>query len=126
MGYGAVGEIRMHGLKELQRACKDSDKETRLGVRRKLREAGEPVRAEAERTGPLEISNLGPKWGQMRIGVTSSTVYVTPKARRRGGSPRPNLGRRLQTVMEDALEAKSADVESKLEEALDDIAERHW
>jgi hypothetical protein len=123
----AAGAIRVDGLRELQRACAASEREVRLGVRAKLREAAEPVKEEAERLGPQEISNLGPAWARMRVGVTTSVVYVAPASRRRGGSPRRNLGGLLMNrVLQPALDAKKDEVERKLEEALDAIAERNW
>jgi hypothetical protein len=121
-----AGTIRVEGLRELQRACALSEKEVKLGVRAKLREAAEPVRTEAESLGPTMISNLGPEWRRMKVGVTTSLVYVAPKSRRHGGSPRKNLAPLLMKVMESALDAKTDEVAGKLEEAIDLIAERHW
>lgn len=124
---GAAAGISVTGLTQLVRACNASEKETKRGVREKLRDAAEPVRAEAERLGPAGIRNLGPAWARMRTGVTTSYVYVAPASRRSGGSPRANLGRLLMTkAMQPALDRKAGEVEAKLEEAIDDIADRNW
>lgn len=124
---GAVEGVYVDGLGDLLRACSASEKGVRKGVRGKLREAVEPVRAEAERLAPGGIRNLGPVWGRMRAGVTTSYAYVAPASRRSGGSPRPNLGPLLmKRAMEPALDAKAGEVERKLEEAIDDIANRNW
>lgn len=118
--------IRVEGLTPLLRACRASERETRLGVRRKLREAGDPVKARAEQRAVEQIRNIGSVWPLMRVGMTTGAVYVAPQARRRGGSPRPNLGGLLMREMSGALDDKRDVVESKLEEAIDDIADRNW
>lgn len=119
--------VRVQGLRELQRACAASDRELRLGVRSKLKEAAEPVRQEAERLALGEIRNLGSSWSRMRVGVTTTLVYVAPASRRSGGSARPNLGGLLmRRAMQPALETKARDVERTLERVIDDIADRHW
>jgi hypothetical protein len=119
--------IRVTGLRELQRACNASEREVRLGVRAKLREAAEPVRARAEELAVGSIRNIGPVWSRMRVGVTPGAVYVAPRARRRGGSPRPNLGGLLMRErcrrrwMTGATRSMAV-----LELALDEIADRNW
>lgn len=123
MPYDAVHVI---GLRELVRACNASEREVRLGVRAKLREAAEPVRERAEALAVEDISNIGEVWPRMRIGVTTSEVYVAPRARRRGGSPRPNLAGLLIREMETALDDRKDVVEGLVEHALDEIADRNW
>lgn len=122
-----VTGVRVSGLRELQRACRASERDVRLGVRSKLREAAEPVRSTAEQLAVSSISNIGTTWSRMRTGVTASAVYVAPAARRRGGSPRPNLGGLLmREAMEPALEQRRGDVERAVEQAIDEIADRNW
>lgn len=119
--------VRVSGLRELQRACRASEREVRLGVRSRLREAAEPVRAAAEQLAVGNIRNIGAAWSRMRTGVTASAVYVAPAARRRGGSARPNLGGLLmREAMEPALEQRRGEVEHAVEKAIDDIADRNW
>lgn len=123
----SAGASRVEGLNELLRACKASEKEVRLGVRAKLREAGEPVRARTEELAVSNISHVGSTWSRMRVGVTAREVYVAPRARRRAGSPRPNLGGLLmRKAMSPALDQKRDEVVSMLEHALDEIADRNW
>lgn len=121
-----VSEIRVRGLRELQLACKLSESELGSILRVKLREAAEPVKADAEVLGPQRIRNLGPRWSHMRTGITLRTVYVAPAARRRQGSPRPNLAGLLMQVLAAAFERTSALVEAKLQEVIDEIVTRHW
>lgn len=124
---GAFGGVKVEGLRELQRACALSEKEIKLGVRAKLREAAEPVRVAADELASSEIRNLGPAWGRMRVGVTTKAVYVAPKSRRHGGTARRNLADLLMNrAMEPALTANVGQVEQRLEEAIDDIANRNW
>jgi hypothetical protein len=124
---GAFGGVRVTGLRELVRACDASAKEIKRGVRSKLKHAGEVVRVEAEHRAPSEIRNIGPTWGRFRVGMTTSYVYVAPKQRRHGGTPRRNLADLLlNRVMVPALEAKTNEVERSIEEAIDEIAVRHW
>ncbi len=60
----------------------------------------------------------------MRIGATTTKVYVASAARRSGGSPRPNFGTRLMVrSMLPALAAEQDDVIRRMEKALDEIAE---
>lgn len=122
-----VTGVRVRGFRELQRACSASDRDLRLGVRKKLREAAEPVRTTAEGLAAANIHNIGSVWNRMKTGITTSVVYVAPATRRHGGSPRSNLGGLLmRQAMEPALEQRRGDVERKLEEAIDEIADRHW
>lgn len=123
---GAFEGVKVTGLRELQRACADSEKEVKTAVRSKLSKAAEPVRVEAERVAASEIRNLGPAWGRMRVGVTTTLVYVAPKSRRHGGTARKNLGNLLLKSMQEALDTKTDDVVKNLEGALDEIAARNW
>jgi hypothetical protein len=58
-----------------------------------LRAAAEPVRADAERLAVETIPRIGVPWSRMRIGVTTTSVYLAP--RQRGAKlpkrRRPNL-----------------------------------
>lgn len=122
----ASGAVRVHGLRELNRAFARADKETRKEVRAAERAIAEPVRATAENLAGSEISGLqrSPQWAGMRIGVTRSLIYVAPKSRRKIGSRRPNLaGLLLSRAMEPALEQHRGDIERAIERALDRIAD---
>ncbi len=120
-----TGSVKVHGLRELNRTFTKMGKEVQKETRNQLREVGEPVRAAAERLAAAEIRNLGDRWGQMRLGVTTKLVYVAPKARPRGGSPRPNLaGLLLQRAMLPAVERNEETVVLALEHMLDRLADR--
>jgi hypothetical protein len=66
-----------------------------------------------------------PRWAEQRIGVTARTVYIVPRAKRRGGSGRPNLkGLLLGRAMEPALVAKTDEVEEAAVKMLDSLARK--
>lgn len=122
----AAGEVRVHGLRELQRDLGKYAKDVRKEVRDELKQAAETVRASAEQKAPANISRLGPTWSRMRIGITSRAVYVAPKSRRRNGTPRPNLAPLLMNeAMLPALEEHRSDVERALEQMLDRLGSRN-
>lgn len=124
---GAAEGVRVEGLRDFLRAVNAADKQTKKLVRTGLREVAEPVRVEAEARASGSIRNIGPVWSRMKTGVTSRVVYVAPATRRRGGSPRPNLGRLLMTeALEPALEAKRNEVVDKVEQALDNIIDANF
>jgi len=123
---GAVEGVRVKGLREFVRACNVADRDTKKLVRTELAEAAEPVRRAAESKATSEIRNIGSAWNQMRTGVAPRLVYIAPRQRRHGGSPRPNLGRLLLKQMIDALQENRAKVEAKVEEALDRITSRNF
>lgn len=126
---GAVGEVEIKGLADLQRALRSCSREVRLGVRKKLRSVAEPVRLEAERLALEEISHIGPDWSQMRIGITTWTVYVAPKQRgiKQGAKKRRNLAPLLaDEAMNPALENRRGEVVDLIGRALDDILVRNW
>ena len=90
MAFGPT--IRVENYRELQRAFSQLEKEVKAELRNELKHVAEPAREEAERLALANISNVGPKWSQIKLGVTTRGVYLVPKAHRRGGSPRSNLG----------------------------------
>lgn len=84
------------GLAGLQRAFSRAGRDISKDLRSTLQDAAEPVRADAELLARLSIARIGIPWSQMRIGVTSRSVYVAPKqrsrrARRDQRLRRPNL-----------------------------------
>ncbi len=121
----AVGQVKVHGLRELNRTFKKMGREVQKLARDELKAVGEPVRQDAERLAAAEIRNIGDRWPMMRLGVTQKLVYVAPKARTRGGSPRTNLaGLLLQRAMLPALERNEPQVVAGLERMLDKMADR--
>ncbi len=120
----ATGAILVKGLRDLNRALKHADRDTRLGIRKVERQVAEPVRVEAQELAVREISHIGTEWSRMRIGVTQKLVYVAPKQRRKRGTPRPNLAGLLMTkAMEPALERHRTEIERNMEQALDEMAD---
>lgn len=82
---------RIQGFSGLQRDMRALGKDIAKETRKTIAAAAEPIRADAEKLADQNIRNIGSRWDRMRIGVTVGGVYVAPKSRRRGGSPRPNL-----------------------------------
>jgi len=125
-----MATVALTGMRQLQAALKDADRDTRLGVKKKLSETAEPVRRDAEDLAATRIRNmsLSPRWAGMRTGVTRTSVYVAPRQRGiKGASPakRTNLAPLLMgRAMEPALDRSSGNVERDLEQALDWMADR--
>jgi hypothetical protein len=121
--------IVVRGLNELQASLAHADRTVRLGVRKGLREAAEPVQRGAEQLAMSEIRNMSrsPKWSRMRVGVTRNLVYVAPRqkgTRGRGPRRRPNLADLLMgRAMHPALDQHIGEVEARLEELLDRAAD---
>lgn len=117
----SAGEVHVSGLRELQREFAKLGGNLKPELRKSLREVAEPVKADAERLSVSEIKNIGARWSRMRIGVTTSSVYVAPATRRSAGSPRANLGNLLMRAMQDALEQGSDRIEERLRVMLDEL-----
>lgn len=121
----AEGAIHVKGLRELNRAFAQVSKELKKEMRNELREAAEPARAKAESLAVANISNIGGYWSRVRLGVTQKSVYIVPKARRRGGSPRPNVGvLLLEQAYEPAVQESEPEIRDRLEGWLDDLAHK--
>lgn len=122
MAYGTSSEVRVKGLRELQRALNRVNKAAAKTVRDELKQVAEPVKQSAERLAGERITNIGPVWGRMRIGARSSSVYIAPRQRNRGGSPRPNLGvLLLERSMFPALDENEHEIVRGVERALDHL-----
>lgn len=103
--------IKVAGIREVNFAFKEVGGKIPAEMRATLRAVAEPVRSRAEQLGESNITNIGSVWERMRVGVTASSVYVAPKTRRKGGSPRPNLAPLLlNEAMEPALEQSTVAV----------------
>jgi hypothetical protein len=113
--------VRVKGLRELQRALKDADRELRLAVRAELREAGEIVRRE----GQALFERYSPKSAAgYRVRVRQRGVAVEQSLRRTTGL-HPEWGRlQLREALEPALDAKQDEVVGRLEDAVDNVADR--
>lgn len=116
---GAVrefGKVVVKGQTDIERAFLQLRKEVLVGLKPAILEVANTVRVEAEQQAVSQIENIGPRWSQMRIGVTPKLAYVAPRARRRGGSPRPNLGGLLFTVMSTAADRHQDELFARLDE----------
>lgn len=114
--------IRVEGLRELSRAFAVADKTLSRELRKRLREAADPVRVDAEGLASSRIRKIGLTWSRMRVGVTRTSVYVAPRERGlrgiAGPRMRPNLaGLLMERAMIPSLEANIAGVT----EAVDDV-----
>jgi len=117
--------VRVQGLKELQRDLKKMRSDLGKELKAELRSVAEPVRQTAEQLAVANLPNIGPAWSRMRIGITTSVVYVAPRTRRKAGSPRPNLAQLLMDKsMQPALDQHEAGIESALEVMLDRLGEK--
>ena len=122
----AASTVRVHGLRELQRDLSRANKDIAKDLRGELKTLAEPVRALAESKADSSISHIGSRWGRMRVGVTSRSVYVAPRSKRQGGSPRPNLAALLMDrAMQPALDDLSAETVSGVELMLDRFGVTH-
>jgi len=107
-------------LPELRRALAQYDVDLKRELDKELKSAAEPVRLAAQGLADAGISRIGHRWDRMRIGVTSKSVYVAPASRRRGGSPRPNLGNLLlERALMPALDGNEDRIVASLEAMLD-------
>jgi hypothetical protein len=123
--------IHVQGLRDLQRAFALADKSVSKELRKSLRDAAEPVRSDAARLAVQEITRIGPRWSQMRVGVTRTLVYVAPKERgvkSRGlqQRKRKNLAPLLRDrALDPALDRNIGQVERKVEQMLATVG-KQW
>lgn len=121
----AAVTTRIEGLREVNRALSKVNRQVAKEVRDELKRAAGPVSEEAEALASGRIRNLGPAWGRMKVGSRSDSVFIAPRSRRRGGSPRPNLGGLLmRRAMIPAARSKRGEVERAVEEALDRLGRK--
>jgi len=124
VALGSVGEIHIRGLAELQRDLQKVNRGAAKAVRDELKQVAEPVAWKAESLALSEISHIGPAWSRMRVGIRRASVYVAPRSRRHGGSPRPNLGILLMTEsLIPAVEQSEHQILRGVERALDHLLE---
>jgi hypothetical protein len=124
----ATDAIIVDGYRDLVRAFAKAERTVNREFRATLREAAEPVRADAEGMAVARIEKVGVPWSRMKIGVTTRMVYVAPRQRgtRSRSRRRPNLaGLLLDRAMTPALEQNRAAVVRSVESMLGDV-ERAW
>ena len=113
-----AGAIKVKGLREFQRACNKSSKEVKSGLRRRLRESGDIVRDEARsRFAGIDARSAA----GYRTAVRARGVSVEQRLGRTTGR-RPDFGAlQMRDALVPALDAKSGEVERKLEDMLGDL-----
>jgi hypothetical protein len=125
--------IRVENYKNVLQAFGKASRHLEKNFRAELREAVEPVRAEAERlagSGAIENLKTGDDWTKVRTGVTRSVVYIAPRERgrrsTRAGVGRPNLKPLLlDRAYEPALTKHRDDIIEDVDSLLGDVA-RIW
>lgn len=120
----ADAEVRVNGLRELNRAMARASKDVRSDFKKTLKAVAEPVRDRAEVLAREKISHIGDRWSGMRIGATQTVVYVAPKQRGGRGGPnaRPNLAALLMDrAMQPALDENGEAIEAGVGRWLDSI-----
>lgn len=116
----SAGGVVVKGVRELQRAFRKIDRDAEKEFTKALKKAGEPTRRDAESLAGSNIRNVTVTWSRIRLGARRGEVYIAPRARRRGGSPRPNFGKLLLVeAMEPAVEKNADRIRNHLEDALD-------
>lgn len=116
--------VAVEGLRDLQRAFRVADETLHRELKDELREVAEPVRSEAERLAVSGIRHITLPWAQMRVGVTTTSVYIAPKRRgsRLPTRKRPNFaGLLLRRAMLPALEHNEREVEAGVGRLLDKV-----
>lgn len=116
--------VYVEGGDALARTFKAMGPEVRRDFAKEIRRVAEPVRGTAERHAQ-DIKNIGSTWGRIKAGASGATAYVAPASRRRGGSPRGNLGILLFKAMSGALDDERPKVIEGLEDMLDRLAARY-
>ncbi len=117
--------VSVQGFRDLNRALARADKDVRADARKIMKGVAEPVAQAAEMMAATSIRNIGTSWPLMRIGVTTKSIYVVPRQRRRTGGARPNLGRLLaQRAMKPAEARYAPTYRAELERAMDKLADR--
>lgn len=129
----AVAQATLHvrGYKEISKAFAKADRSIKGEMQAAFRDVAEPIRQGAETRALVSIPRIGPRWGLMRTGLTTTRVYVAPRERGKGSRgnralSRPNLaGLLLDRAMQPSLDAHEHEVADRFDEATRRI-ERIW
>lgn len=113
--------VRLKGYRELLRASDRAEKDARREVRSEFREVGEIVRVDAH-SRLRELSETSAEG--LRTRVRQRGVAVEQSLRRTTGN-RPDWGEtQMRDVLVPALEDNQEEIDDRLEEALDRVADR--
>lgn len=116
----AASTVRVRGLRQFMQATAKADKQTKKVVREKLREAGDSVRVEASR---LFASTDARSAGGYKVRARVRGVAVEQSLRKTTGL-RPGFGAlQMRRALVPALDNKSSEVESRLEQAVGELAD---
>lgn len=127
----AEATIRVKGYKEITKAFAKADRSIKGEMQEAFKDVAEPIRLGAELRARSRITHIGPRWGLMRTGLTTTRVYVAPRERGRRSRlnralGRPNLaGLLMDRAMQPALDANEHLVAERFDDALARI-ERIW
>jgi hypothetical protein len=127
----ATGAVAVRGLKELQRAFNKMEDDVAGDLVMELQEAADPVRKLTEQYILGEMRGVAQSrdaayWSAMRIGVAKrqSTVYVAPQWRSNKGTRQGRILAVQERIrMERAVETKSGEIEKRLGDWLDRMAD---
>ena len=121
-----AGAVSVKGLAELNQAFAKMTGDLETKMLGELVKAAEPVGARAAYLALHEIRNMDQHWARMKVKATPKLVYVAPYSRRRGGSPRPNVGTLLMDrAMQPALDQEAPTVVVLLEAMLGRISDEN-
>lgn len=131
MPASSQGVVTVKGYRELVRAFARADRAEKKEMRDALKDVADPIRRDSEDLARVRIQHIGSRWPLMRVGLTTSVVYVAPRERGRRSRVnralgRPNLADLLMDrAMQPALDRNELDVADRFDEALSHI-ERTW
>jgi hypothetical protein len=120
--------VKVHGLRELNRAFKAVAGDLDKKLIEELKEAAEPVAKETEQLALTRIRNMpsSPQWAVMRIFVSKANATVSMFPLQRGRRNRgAGLGPRLQEAMDIGLEHNENEVHNRIDGLIGRIADHH-
>lgn len=112
--------VRLKGYREFMRAVSKAEKDTKKVVHAKLREAGGIVRDDAKvRFSRYSVKSASGYRVRSRVGG----VFVEQSLRKTTGQ-HPEYGTfQMNRALEPALDARASEVERRMEQALDELAD---
>ena len=134
-GVRSGNTIQVKGYQNVVRSFARVDKTVSRNLTKRLKDAAEPVREDAQERGPARIRNLKPSptpmgrsdWARVRTGVTRRAAYIAPtergvKVRGNDRLRRPNFKHlMLERAYEPALAVNRHEVIVRLGRIMDDI-----
>lgn len=114
--------LKVQGLREFLQATDRASRDTKRLVREELKEAAEPVRAEAER----RFMRVNPVSAEAyRVSIRRAGVVLVQSSKRKTTGTRPDYGAlQMRIALVPAADAKKREVEDRMERAVDRISDR--